>query len=124
DSSANDYGRYENERIFNLMYDLIETFGTTEEAKRFLQDNIGYPSFRKRLMQYAMDEEKYESVLALASEGECMDREYRGLVTRWKKWRYRAYQQLKSYSEQMKIGKELLMGGDFKYYSELKELAA
>lgn len=124
DSSANDYGRYENERIFNLMYDLIETFGTTEEAKRFLQDNIGYPSFRKRLMQYAMDEEKYESVLALASEGECMDRKYRGLVTRWKKWRYRAYQQLKSYSEQMKIGKELLMGGDFKYYSELKELAA
>ncbi|MFS0689316.1 hypothetical protein AB1K89_08745 [Sporosarcina sp. 179-K 8C2 HS] len=124
DSSANHYGRYANERIFNLLYDIIETHGTTEEARQFLEENINYPSFRKQLMQYEMKEGNYESVLALAAEGERMDKDYRGLVTRWKKWRYKAYKQLNSLEEQMKIGRELMMVGEFEYYWELKELAA
>jgi len=122
-SSANDYGRYENERIFNLMYDIIEGNGTTEEARQFLQENINYPSFRKRLMQYEMKEGNYENVLTLAFEGERMDKGYQGLVTRWKKWRFRAYKQLGAHEEQMKIGRELIMGGEFDFYWELKELA-
>lgn len=122
-SSANHYGRYANERIHNLMYDIIETHGTTEEARQFLEENINYPSFRKRLMQYEMKEGNFENVLSLASEGERLDKDYLGLVARWKKWRYKAYKQLKSYEEQMKIGCELLVGGDFEYYWELKELA-
>ncbi|WP_252502127.1 SWIM zinc finger domain-containing protein [Sporosarcina sp. Marseille-Q4943] len=123
DSSANHYGRYANERIFNLLYDIIETHGTMEEARQFLQENINYPSFRKQLMQYEMKEGNYESVLALAAEGERMDKDYRGLVTRWKKWRFRAYKQLNFLEEQMKIGRELMMVGEFEYYWELKELA-
>lgn len=124
DSSANGYGRYANERVLNLIYDLLETYGSTEEARRFLQENISYPSFRKRLMQNEMDEGNYERVLELASEGERMDKDYRGLVTRWKKWRYRAYKQMGAHDEQMKIGRELLIEGEFEYYRELKELAA
>ncbi|MCG7346437.1 hypothetical protein MHZ92_20235 [Sporosarcina sp. ACRSL] len=124
DSSATHYDRYGNERILNLLYDIIETYGTTEEATQFLHANLKYPSFRKRLMQYEMKEGNYENVLALASEGERRDKDYRGLVTRWKKWRYAAYKQLQSVEEQMKMGRELLMAGEFKYYWELKELAA
>lgn len=124
DSSADHYDRYANERILNLMFDVIETSGTAEEARKFLLKNINYPSFRKRLMQYEMDQGNYENVLALASEGESLDRGYSGLVSRWKKWRYEAYKQLKSTEEQKKIGHELLMGGDFKYYYDLKELAS
>lgn len=122
-STANDYGRYENERIHNLMYDIIETHGTSEEARQFLQENVNYPSLRKRLMQNEMKVGNYENVLSLASEGERMDKDYPGLVTRWKKWRYRAYKLLNSNEEQMKIGRELVMGGEFEYYWELKELA-
>lgn len=122
-SSANHYGRYANERIHNLMYDIIETHGATEEARQFLVENINFPSFRKRLMQYEMKEGNFEHVLSLASEGERLDKDYLGLVARWKKWRYKAYKQLKSHEEQMKIGCELLVGGDFEYYWELKELA-
>ncbi|MGG0670435.1 hypothetical protein ABE073_18120 [Lederbergia citrisecunda] len=123
-SSANHYGQYANEQIHNLLYDIIETHGTTEEARQFLQENINYPSFRKRLMQYEMEEGNYENVLSLASEGERLDKDYLGLVARWKKWRYKAYKQLESYEEQMKIGREILIGGDFEYYWELKELAS
>ncbi|HEX5564364.1 MAG TPA: hypothetical protein VFX34_05355 [Sporosarcina sp.] len=123
-SSANDYSRYANERIHNLLYDIIEIHGTAEEARQFLKENIKYPSFRKRLMQYEMKEGNYENVLALASEGERLDKDYRGLVTRWKKWRYKAYRQLNSIDEQMKIGRELLIEGEFDFYRELKELAS
>ncbi|MCM3709061.1 SWIM zinc finger family protein [Sporosarcina luteola] len=123
-SSANDYGRYANERILNLMYDIIETYGTTERVTQFLLENINYPSFRKRLMQYEMKEGNYENVLALAIEGESLDKGYRGLVARWKKWRYKAYRQLIAFDEQMKIGRELLLDGEFEFYWELKDLSA
>ncbi|MFC5604300.1 SWIM zinc finger family protein [Sporosarcina koreensis] len=124
DSSANDYGRYANERIHNLMYDIIESYGTTEEARQFLQENLNYPTFRKRLMQYEMKAGNFENVLALASEGERLDKDYRGLVARWKKWRYKAYRHLKSIEEQMKIGRELLIEGEFEFYWELKDLVS
>lgn len=123
ETSENGYDRYSNERIFNLLYDIIETYGTIEEARQFLEDNIIYPSFRKRLMQEEMKEGNYENVLSLASEGECIDKDYRGLVMRWKKWSYEAYKQLKSRDAQMRIGRELLIGGDFEYYQDLKALA-
>ncbi|MCM3636650.1 hypothetical protein M3152_02875 [Sporosarcina luteola] len=122
-SSANDYGRYENERIYNLMYDIFETHGTSEKARQFLQKNLNYPTFRKRLMQYELKEGNYENVLALASEGESLDKDYRGLVTRWKKWRYKAYKLMKAFDEQMTIGRELLIEGEFEFYWELKDLA-
>ena len=77
-SSANDYNRYSNERILNLVYDIIETYDSTEEAMQFLHENVTYPSFRKRLMQYEMKQGNYENVLTLASEGERMDQNYRG----------------------------------------------
>ena len=124
DSSANHYNRYSNERILNLVYDIIETHDSTEEAMQFLHENVNYPSFRKRLMQFEMKAGNYESVLALASEGERMDKDYRGLVSRWKKWRYKAYKQLQMPKEQAEMGRELLMEGQFEYYAVLKELAA
>ncbi|KXH87014.1 SWIM zinc finger domain-containing protein [Sporosarcina sp. HYO08] len=115
---------YANERILNLMYDIMETHGSTEEALQFLHDNVKYSSFRERLMQHGMDEGNYENVIALAFAGERQDRDYRGLLTRWKKWRYEAYKQLKSSKEQSKMGRELLKEGNFEYYWDLKELAA
>ena len=123
-SSATDYNRYSNERILNFVYDIIETYDSTDEAMQFLHENVNYPTFRKRLMQFEMTQGNYESVLTLASEGERMDQDYRGLVSRWKKWRYKAYEQMKLLEEQALVGRELLMEGHFEYYSVLKEIAA
>ncbi|WP_432357118.1 hypothetical protein [Sporosarcina sp. UB5] len=123
DAAEGHYDRYANERIHNLMYDIIEAHCPTEEARQFLREHINYPSFRKRLMQYEMDEGNYENVLALASEGERMDKDYGGLVARWKKWRYEVYKRLKLYDEQAKVGREMLLNGDFDFYWGLKEHA-
>lgn len=124
DSSANHYNRYSNERVLNLVYDIIETHDSTEAAMQFLQENVNYPSFRKQLMQYEMKQGNFESVISLAAEGERMDKDYRGLVSRWKKWRYRAYEQLNMPKEQAVIGRELLTEGHFDFYTVLKELTA
>ena len=124
DSSANHYNRYTNERVLNLVYDIIGTHDSREAAMQFLQENVNYPSFRKLLMQYEMKQGNYESVISLAAEGERIDKGYRGLESRWKKWRYRAYEQLNMREEQAVIGRELLMEGHFEFYNVLKELTA
>jgi len=50
------------------------------------------------------------------------DKEYAGLVSKWKKIRYKAYKELMLKEEQAELAKELFINGDFEYYEELKEL--
>ena len=124
DDSGNRYGHYSNERIYNLLYGMIQTHGTDAEARQFLHDKVDYPSFRERLLQIELNNGNYDRLLELAMVGEKNDADYRGLVNRWKKWRYTAYQQMNSRKEQITLGRELLFGGEFDYYWDLKELAA
>lgn len=56
-------------------------------------------------------------------EGEKQDKQYAGLVSKWKKIRYEAYKKLSQKKEQQKLAKELLFDGNFEYYKELKELS-
>lgn len=123
ESDEQHYKKYSNERVFNMMYEIIETYGTAKEARKFLLAKLNYPSFRERLLQVEMDAGNYDDVIGLSFDGERMDKDYRGLVTRWRKWRYDAYKQLNSPKEQTKLGRELLFEGNFEYYWDLKELA-
>ena len=66
---------------------------------------------------YEQGENKY-----IFQEGELQDQQYPGLVKDWKKFRYVAYKFLSLKEEQQKLAKELLLGGDFDYYQDLKEL--
>ena len=51
------------------------------------------------------------------------DKEYVGLVSKWKKCRYTAYKALSLRREQKLLAKDLFMNGDFDFYHELKTLA-
>lgn len=115
---------YLNENILQLMFSLIEQYDTPEAADQFVQQNLQFPSFREQLLSKYIQEENYQKVIKVAKEGEEKDRQFPGLINRWKKFRYTAYQKLKMKEEQLRLGKELLLGGDFEYYQELKELAS
>lgn len=114
---------YENEGLLHLLYELIEQYGTEEEAEQFIHKHLGYPSFRERLLNQYLQEKNYQKIIEVAKEGEKQDREYPGLISRWKKFRYEAYKFLSLKVEQQKLAKELLLSGDFEYYHDLKELS-
>ena len=124
ESDQQRYIKYANERVFNMMYEVIETHGTAKEARKFLLGKLNYPSFRERLLRVEMDASNYDEIIVLSFDGERMDKDHRGLVTRWRKWRYEAYKQLNSLKEQTKLGRELLFEGNFEYYWDLKESAS
>lgn len=102
---------------------MIDQYGTEEEANQFIQARLHYSSFREQLIQGCMVEKNYHRVIELAAVGEWSDKEYAGLVSKWKKFRYAAYKALSLRREQQLLAKDLFMNGDFDFYHELKALA-
>lgn len=100
----------------------IEESGKKEEAEEFIKENLKYQSFREIYIDKCMKEKNYYKALELAQEGEVKDKDFAGLVLRWKKLKYDAYKKLSLIEEQEKLAKDLLLDGSFEYYKELKEL--
>ena len=121
-NSTNEYKKYSNEHMLQLLFEMIEEYGNEEEVEQFIQDHLTFTSFRDRLINKYMKEKNYEKVLELALSGEKQDKKSAGLVSKWKKIRYTAYKKLLLKEEQAKLAKELLIGGDFEYYRDLKQL--
>ncbi|MEK5038035.1 hypothetical protein [Sporosarcina sp. FSL K6-3457] len=114
---------YHNEALNQLLFGMIDQYGTAEEANQFIQARLHYSSFREQLIQRCIVEKNYNRVIELAAAGEQSDREYAGLVSKWKKFRYAAYKALSLRREQKLLAKDLFMNGDFDFYHELKALA-
>ncbi|WP_333860839.1 SWIM zinc finger family protein [Clostridium sp.] len=119
-----EYGKYMNESMMRILFDMIKKYGTKKEEDNFIRDNRVFTYFRELLINKYIKEKNYHKVIELALEGEKQDKQYRGLISTWKKIRYTAYKDLSLKEEQFKLAKELLLHGDFEYYDELKELAA
>jgi uncharacterized Zn finger protein len=112
--------KYSVEGLLHILYEMIDRYGTKEEAERFLIDRLMFSSFRERLIDRYISEKKYDKVIELALDGEKQDQSYPGLVLKWKKIRYTAYKELSLKVEQKKLAKELLPQGEFEYYQDLK----
>lgn len=102
---------------------MIEEYGTQAEAERFIKENINIVSFREQLINICFKDKSYYQVIELALEGEKQDKQYTGLVLKWKKIWCTAYKNFSLKKEHEKLAKELLFAGDFEYYWELKKLA-
>lgn len=64
---------------------MIEEYGTQAEAERFIKENINIVSFREQLINICFKDKSYYQVIELALEGEKQDKQYTGLVLKWKK---------------------------------------
>ena len=122
-SSGNYYDKYKNEKLLELQYYLVADDGSEEDVEKFIEDNIDYTVFREISIGRYFDKQDYDKVIELTIEGEEKDRQYKGLVSRWKSIRYSVYKELGLSYEQEKLAKELFIDGDFQYYKELKQLS-
>lgn len=56
------YQNYLNEALNRLLFEMIEEYGTEEEADRFIQAHLHYSSFREQLIQRCIVEKNYDRV--------------------------------------------------------------
>lgn len=124
EKTSDRYTHYGNESLLQLLFQLIEQYGTQEEAEQFINGHLQYSTFREQLLNKYIKDKNYHMVIEVAIEGEKQDQQYPGLLSTWKKYRYTAYKFLSLKEEQRSLAKELLLNGDFKYYRDLKELAS
>lgn len=123
EKDAEHHQRYVNEELLQILFEMIQRYGTQEEAEKFIYAHLHYTSFREWLIHRSMAGKNYDQVIQLALAGEEKDKEYAGLVSKWKQFRYAAYKELSLKDEQQALAKELFMNGNFQYYEELKALA-
>ena len=114
--------QYSSERMLAILYEIIEKYESKENSEEFIIKNIGFTSFKELYINKFMEEKNYLKVIDLALEWETKDKRYSGLVFKWKKMRYIAYKKLSLNDEQEKLATELLINGEFDYYTELEEL--
>ncbi|MDW0111529.1 hypothetical protein [Sporosarcina aquimarina] len=123
ETSTDYYRRYQNEELYRLLFEMIEQNGSGKEAEDFIHDHLQYSSFREQLIRMYLVKKRYKEVIQLASEGEQSDKNLPGLVQKWKRLRYSAYQGLSMNAEQFSLAKELFLDGDFSFYHDLKALS-
>ncbi|WP_152396605.1 hypothetical protein [Paenibacillus guangzhouensis] len=123
EKSDDDYMEYTQEQLLQLLFMLVTDYGTEEEKDQFIQEHIHFTFFRERAIDQYLVQHNYDKVIELALVGEEQDKQFAGLVHRWKKSRYLAYHKLSFRKEQWALAEEMLLDGDFEYYHELKLLA-
>lgn len=108
------------ERVCFIKYNLTLKQDGQKKAEEFIEHNLNYSGFREIAIQSAMSKKDYNRVVKLTLEGEEKDKDYMGLVHRWREYRYKAFQHLGKLDEQRSIAMYFILEGDFDYYKELK----
>lgn len=113
---------YEKTQVKLLQYKIIEKCDGASAAEKFIYENIKISEFREKAITWALENGNYEKVLELSISGEEVDKSYRGLVHKWKEYRYQAYEGLGDVENQRKLAYEFLFSNEYSYYAKLKEL--
>jgi hypothetical protein len=116
------HDRYEKTQIKLLQLEIIEQCDGTDVAEKFIYKNIHDSEFRERAIALELGKGNYKKVIQLCLEGEEADKEFRGLVHKWREYRYQAYELLRDVNEQRQLARQLLFENEFKYYTKLKGL--
>ncbi|WP_156934222.1 hypothetical protein [Paenibacillus zanthoxyli] len=121
-NANNDYRKYADEALLKLLFQIMQNYGSKEEAERFMQEHLHFTFFREWAIEQSMKSRNYRRAIELAEAGESQDGRLPGLISKWKAARYEAYKKLSLKQEQRGLAKELLLGGDYAYYHDLESL--
>jgi hypothetical protein len=109
------------EEVKMLQLELLERFDGEERAVEFIQDNLQFSGFRERAIIHQLQKENYLEVIRLCTEGEETDKNYRGLIHKWKQYRLQGYEGLGDMESQRKLLLDFVLENEFNYYVKLKE---
>lgn len=115
---------YEIKEVQKIKYCILLEKKGTEIAQKYLEQNIGNPSFRAQAIQDALDQKDYEKATVLAKEGLEQDSEYPGLVTNWYEWLLKIAESQKDTERIILYARHLLLNDNIPsqdYYQILKK---
>lgn len=107
--------------LLDSLLPLKMEFLPQDEVFPFMQKHQKQHAIRIALVEYYMQDGNYLAALKTAEKGQ-KETSHLGQIEIWKEKRYQAYQALKEPKMQAKLAEELLIGGNFDYYQELKKL--
>jgi len=113
---------YDSRQLQRLQYEIIKQFDDETAATTYMEQHLDNSDFRRNIIQISMRDELYDKALDLCLDGERKDSEHAGLVEDWRKFRYEIYEKTENIKEQKTLALELLLKGDFEYFSKLKAL--
>ena len=108
------------EKVNLIRYHMVEQHDGQKKAQEFIEQNLQYSNFRKMAIESALKKKEYNLVIKLTLDGEVKDKDKRGLVNDWKKYRYKAYQLTGKLDEQRGLAMDFILDENFEYYKELK----
>ena len=121
DTKIKESSSYAAEQYVTLKYEIIKKFESKNTLRLFLIKNLDYTSIKENYMDLLVEEGKYEEIIEQALQAE-QEEEYPGRVKTWKLYRYEANKKLGRVEEQKQLAFDLLIEGDFSYYTDLKNL--
>ncbi|NQT58647.1 MAG: hypothetical protein HQ557_06655 [Bacteroidetes bacterium] len=108
------------ERVTLIRYNMVKHYGGQEKAQEFIGQNLQYSAFREMAIESAIKKKDYCLVTKLTLDGEEKDISLRGLVNKWRNYRYKSYQLSGMINEQRELAMDFILNGSFEYYGELK----
>ena len=115
---------YRKKELQELQYDIISEFDGEEAASEFINNHLENDRFREVAVENAIDKKDYDKALDLCSEAEKQSGNYRGQTDKWKKLRYRIYEETGNTNDQKELAYEFTLDGVFEYYLKLRKLYA
>lgn len=111
------------ERVAMMRYYFIQAHEGEDQARDYLYSHLHFSDFRGLAIRNALESGNYNEVIRLAEEGEAQDQAtgLRGLVKQWKQYRFEAYRRSGELQLLRKLGEELVVGGDYSYYKQIKD---
>jgi len=108
------------ERVALIRYDMAQHYDGQEKAQEFIGQNLQYSTFREMAIESALKKKDYCFAAKLTLDGEEKDISFRGLVKKWRNYRYKVYQLSGMINEQRELAMDFILNGSFEYYGELK----
>jgi hypothetical protein len=104
-----------------LRLSYLKKFASPLEAEKFIDENVGIPSFRKLKLDKLYQSGQYDEVIRLAQEGAQKDRELPGLVRDWREWILKGAEGTKDLDLQREVLRQLYFSSkSIAYYKALK----
>jgi len=85
ENGIDEYKKYSNEKMLLILLSIIDKYESKESFEDCVKENLEFSSFRELYISGFMEDKNYLKVIDLALEGERKDKQYLGLVSKWKK---------------------------------------
>ncbi|KOS61196.1 SWIM zinc finger family protein [Lysinibacillus agricola] len=122
--SASDdwHAQYMNKQLRKIELRLLQDKYNGKGVETFLEQHIEDYDMRELIIKSAINLGEYEKVLQLTADGLQVDEKSAGIVKKWRQFAFIAHKALGHTEDMRELALQLLLSGEYSYYTEFKAL--